>query len=201
MIAVFRVRCNLSIIPFVLRWYAVVRSLLDPIIVDRSLNSSLSDWLPRSVTMCNGTPKREIHVFRKANTMVEAEVFRKGVASICLVAVSMHVSTYLAGDVYTPSYVVVGGSDPMMSIWTVSNLPDGKENSVVSVLVCLEILCCWHWSTPALTVNLPFAQVRILPSMSGRKYLDFIILVVGVCPGCEVLWNMSKILLCSGSGM
>ena len=119
-----------------------MRSLWNPIIVDRSLNSSLSNWLPRSVTTCNGTPKREIHVFRKANAMVEADVFCKGVASTHLVALSMHVSTYLAGDVYTPSYVVVGGSGPMMSMWTVSNLPDGKENGVVSVLVCLEILCC-----------------------------------------------------------
>ena len=125
--------------------------------------------------------------------MVEADVICKGVASTHLVALSMHVNTYLSGDVYTPSYVVVGGSGPMMSMWTVSNLPDGKENGVVSVLVCLEILC-WHWRQP-------FAQVCILLSMSGQNYLDFIIFVVGVGPGCEMLWNMSKILLRSGSGM
>ena len=46
--------------------------------------------------------------------MVESGVFCKGVASTHLVTLSMHVSTYLAGDVYTPSYVVVGGSGPMM---------------------------------------------------------------------------------------
>ena len=37
--------------------------------------------------------------------------------------------------------------------------------------------------------------------MSGQKYLDFIFLVTGVGPGCKMLWNMSKILLRSGSGM
>ena len=52
---------------------------------------------------CNGTPKRETHVFKNANAMKVAEVSCKGVASTFLVALSMPVSTYLASDVYTPS--------------------------------------------------------------------------------------------------
>ena len=61
------------------------------------------------------------------------------VASTNLVTLSKQVSIYQAGDVYTPSYQRVGGSEPVMSMCT-----DGRENSVVYVLVCLEILCCWH---------------------------------------------------------
>ena len=90
-----------------------MRSQWNPIIVDRSLNSLLSNWLPRSVTMCNGTPKQEIHVFKKANVMVEADVFCKGVG--------FHPSYYsINACKYISSwrcvYVVVGGNGPMMSI-------------------------------------------------------------------------------------
>ena len=42
-------------------------------------------------------------MFRNANAMVVAEVSCKGVASTHLIAPSMHVTTCLAGDVYTPS--------------------------------------------------------------------------------------------------
>ena len=86
MVAVFRVQYSLSIIPVVWGWYAVVRSLWKPIITDRSLNSSLSKWLPRSEITCNGTPKHETHVFKHANAMVIAEVSCKGVSSTRLVA-------------------------------------------------------------------------------------------------------------------
>lgn len=79
-------------------------------------------------------------------------------------------------------------------LYVVSNLPDGRKNDVVSVLVCLEILCCWH------RIQL-LAQERIFLSMSGQKYLTFINLVVGVGPGWEMSWNMSKILLGNDSGM
>ena len=77
-----------------------MRSLWKPIIMDRSLNSSLSNWLSRSVTTCRGTPNRETHMFRNTNAIVVAEVSCKGMASPNLVAISMHVSTYLAGDMY-----------------------------------------------------------------------------------------------------
>ena len=82
-------------------------------------------------------------MFRNANAMMVAEVSCKSMASIPLVALSMQVSTYLAEDIYiyTPSYVIVSGSGSMMSMCTVSNLPDGRENGVVSILVHLENLC------------------------------------------------------------
>ena len=66
--------------------------------MDRSLNSSLSNWLPRSVTTCREIPKRETHIFRNANDMVVAEVSCKDVASTHLVVLSMHVNW---GCVYT----------------------------------------------------------------------------------------------------
>ena len=102
-IAVFSVRSSLPIIPFVWGWYTIVRSLWKPIIADRSLNSSLSNWFPRSVTMCNGTPKRESHVFWKTNAMVVEEVSCKCETSTHFVSRSIHVNTYLAGFGYTPS--------------------------------------------------------------------------------------------------
>ena len=112
---------------------------------------------------------------KKGNAMVVADVFCKGVASTHLVALSMHVSTYRTGDVYTPSYVVVGGNGSVMSMWTVSNLPDGKGE--------------WRgfcFSVPENLALLTLKTVRILLSMSGQKYFDFINLVVGVGPGCEI---------------
>ena len=78
-----------------------------------------------------------------------------------------------------------------MSICTVSNLPDDRENVVVSVLVCLEILCCWHHKQP-------LTQDCIFLLMYGQKYLTFINFIVGIGPGCKVL---QKILPCSGLGM
>ena len=73
MITVFRVWYSLSIIPLVWEWYAVVWSPLKPIIVDRSLNSSLSNWLLWSVTIRNGTSKWATCVFKNANAMVVRE--------------------------------------------------------------------------------------------------------------------------------
>ena len=55
-----------------------------------------------------------------------------------------------------------------------------NENGVVSVLVCLEILCLWHRRQP-------LTQTRMLFSMFGKKYRDFIIFTLGIGPGCEML--------------
>ena len=47
--------------------------------------------------------ERETHLFENANVMVVAKVSCKGVASTHFVALSIHITTYLDGDVYTPS--------------------------------------------------------------------------------------------------
>ena len=64
-----------------------------------------------------------------------------------------------------------------MPICTVLNLP---ENGAVSSLVCLKILCCWHRRQP-------LTQTRMLLSMFGPKYQDFLIFTVGEGPGCKML--------------
>ena len=58
---------------------------------DRWVNSSLSNWGPRSVTTSRGTPKRLTQVSMKASAILAASVRISGMASIQRVARSMHV--------------------------------------------------------------------------------------------------------------
>ena len=55
----------------------------------------------------------------------------------------------------------------MMFICTVSNPSNSREKGVVSGLMRLEILCCLHRRQP-------LTQDRIFLSMSGQKYIAFI---------------------------
>ena len=58
----------------------------------------------------------------------------KVVTSIHLVVQLIQVSIYLTGDKCTPLYIMVGDSKQMMLVFTVSNLPKGRENDIVSFL-------------------------------------------------------------------
>ena len=92
--AAFRRRCSLSTKPLLMGWYAVVRILCVPVSVRRFEKSCDSNWVPRSVVICVGTPNRAIHVFTNASAQVSAVMSGIGIASGHLVKRSTIVRRY-----------------------------------------------------------------------------------------------------------
>jgi len=72
---------NLSTMPFVWGWYAVVLACLEPRRDMRLVQSWDSNCRPRSVMMVEGTPTREIHPLRKAWATALAVMAVRGMAS------------------------------------------------------------------------------------------------------------------------
>jgi hypothetical protein len=96
--AVFRVLCRRSTIPFACGWYEVVRNLVNPVTLAKSWKSALSNWVPRSVVICSGTPHLDIQPVKNVCATVAAVMSLMGKASIQRVALSMQVSKYFTGS-------------------------------------------------------------------------------------------------------
>lgn len=134
-IAVFRVRCHLSISPLDSGWYAVVRMRLLPMTCVRALKRIDSNCDPWSVVMNLGQPNRDIQLLKKVFAIVAADVSLIGMASGHLENLSIIVRQYLL-----PSD---SGSGPTMSMCTWSKRRSGSLNMAGCVCTCRPIFDRW----------------------------------------------------------
>ena len=144
-----------------------------PSIRHSSLKRLDSNWRPWSVVIFAGTPKRAIHVERRAEEAVVASISGIGVASGQREKRSIHVTQYRQPCDYCMT---------MMSKCICSNRPASSPNVSVSVDTCLVILHCWHGM---------HCRVHVWQFLfnAGQTKRDFTSFWVARIPGWQSPWS------------
>ena len=181
----FRLRCNLSTMPFAWGWYVVVWMFLAPRSCDNLWNSSDSNWCPRSVVTLSGTPFLATHTARNVLAVVYAVMSGIGNASHHLENLSTHVNR---ND--CPSHL---GSGPVMWMWMCLNLSSGAGNSPTGACVCHSTLALWHFRH-VFSHALTSALIRDQTNLSVNKRTD------ALAPGWNKLCTAVKMSLHKDAG-
>ena len=109
-----------------------MRSLTIPNWLHKPSHNFDSNWVPLSVVIVSGVPKRAIHPLKKASATVSARISTIGMASGQRVKRSTQVSKYLKPSAY--------GRSPTISMCTWSNISVGSVNLPKTGLLWREIL-------------------------------------------------------------
>lgn len=177
-IAALSILWHRSTNPFAAEWYAVVWISFAPINCIRDVKSRDSNWLPWSVVIVSGEPKRATQLSEKARQIVSASISRSEMASDHLEKRSMIVKQ--------DRYPSEGGKGPTISMWICWKRFSGAMKLDGFSIVWRDILDAWQSRQDLHSRAISLCRF-------GQTYRFYIIRSVTFAPGCAGWWNRLKI--------